>query len=220
MEAGKKSRFDPEGTRRAILEAAHQEFTENGLSGARVDAIAAHTNTVKRMIYYYFGSKEGLYLAVLERAYADIRDAERKLDLGRLAPEAAIRRLVGFTFDYHEAHPGFIRLVNTENIHNGQHIAQSDAIKAVNEGAIELLTDVLDRGKRQGMFRSDADPIDIHMLISAFCFFRVANRHTFGLLFGRDLAEPRLRAKHKKMIADLVLDALTPRRRVTRAEAA
>ncbi len=211
MEAETKPRFDREGTRQAILDAAYLEFTENGLSGARVDAIAARTNTVKRMIYYYFGSKEGLYLAVLERAYAGIRDAERNLDLGRLAPEAAVRSLVGFTFDYHEAHPGFIRLVSTENIHNGQHIAQSDTIKPINKAAIEVLAGVLDRGKRQGVFRADADPIDIHMLISAFCFFRIANRHTFGLLFDRDLTEPRLRARHKKMIADLVIDALAPR---------
>ncbi len=157
---------------------------------------------------------------MLERAYADIREAERRLDLDRLSPEAAVRRLAGFTFDYHEAHPGFIRLVATENIHNGQHLAQSDAIKAVNRTAVDTLAEVMARGKREGVFRADADPIDIHMLISAFCFFRVSNRHTFGLLFDRDLLDPKLRARHKRLIADLVLDALEPRHQEKTGEAA
>jgi AcrR family transcriptional regulator len=211
MDAEKKPRFDPEGTRQAILAAAHQEFSENGLSGARVDAIAARTNTVKRMIYYYFGSKEGLYQAVLERAYADIRDAEQKLDLACLAPEAAIRKLVGFTFDYHASHPDFIRLVATENIHNAAHIARSETIRPINAAAVGVLGDILARGRKLGVFRADVDPIDIHVMISALCFFRVSNRHTFGVLFGRDMAEPKLRARHRRMVIDMVLDALRPK---------
>ena len=197
--------------RQEILEAATHEFVEHGLAGARVEAIAARTATVKRMIYYYFGSKEGLYLAVLEQAYAGIRTAEMGLDLLVLEPVEAIRRLVEFTFDYHEANPGFSRLVSIENIHNGAHMARSEPIHGVNQGVIEIMTAVISKGQQSGAFRRDVSALDVHMLISAFCFFRVSNRHTFGLLFNCDLLEPELRDRHKQLIIEAVLRALEPR---------
>src|SRR5215472_16399614 len=116
---------DPEATRRNILEIATEEFAEKGFSGARVDDIAARTNTSKRMIYYYFGDKEGLFVAVLERAYSRIRQIEAALELAQIEPESALRALVGFTFDYYNANESFVRLVMTENIHNGVHLARS-----------------------------------------------------------------------------------------------
>ena len=207
---GKRDRLDRERTRQAILNAAREEFTRNGLAGARIEAIAARTSTVKRMIYYYFGSKEGLYLAVLEQAYAGIREAEQGLDLLGLEPVEAIRRLVAFTFDYQEANPGFVRLVSIENIHDGAHMARSKAIRTLNNAVVETLAGILERGRQAGVFRADADAVDVHMLISAFCFFRVSNRHTFGLLFGRDLSDPALRGRHKRLIADAILRALEP----------
>ncbi len=206
--SGGRRKLDPERTRQAILAAAREEFAENGLSGARVDAIAARTNTVKRMIYYYFGSKEGLYLAVLEEAYADIRRVEQGLHLDLLPPVEAIRRLIEFTFDYEDAHPDFIRLVSIENIHHAKYIAQSKTIQDVNSAVITTLTAVLDRGKSEGVFRRAIDAVDVHMLISAVCFFRVSNRHTFGALFSRDLSDPTLRARHKQMLVDAVLHLL------------
>ncbi len=201
-----QQRLDRERTRNAILAAARQEFAEHGLSGARVEAIAARTSTVKRMIYYYFGSKEGLYLAVLEEAYADIRRFEAELNLDQYPPVEAVRRLIEFTFDYDEAHPDFIRLVSTENTLNGRYIAKSAAIQELNRTAITLLQAVLDRGKRDGVFRQDVDPVDVHMLISSFCFFRVSNRHTFNALFPRDLSDPALCVRHKRMLIDAVLN--------------
>ncbi len=205
-------RADPAQTRQAILEAAHLEFVENGLNGARVDAIAARTNTVKRMIYYYFGSKERLYVAVLERAYAAIRDAEAGLDLDGLAPAVAIRRMVEFTFDYHEQNPDLARLVTVENIHQGRYIAQSAAIRGINVSVVEALGRILHRGAQSGVFRPDCDPVDTHMLISALCFFRVANRHTFGLLFNRDLTNGATRRRHREYVVDVVLRSLQPAR--------
>ena len=207
----KGSRFDKERTRQAILDAACEEFAARGLSGGRVEAIAARTSTVKRMIYYYFGSKEGLYVAALERAYGDIRSAEQALDLPTLAPVEAIRRLVDFTFDYQEANPAFIRMVTIENIHNGVHIAQSEAIRTLNAAVIGTLGAILERGQQEGAFRDDVDAVDVHMLISALCFFRVSNRHTFGVLFERDLAASGLRERHKALVQDAVLRALEPR---------
>jgi AcrR family transcriptional regulator len=223
--AGKEPRrLDRERTRQEILAAAREEFAEHGLRGARVDAIAARTNTVKRMIYYYFGSKEGLYLAVLEEAYADIRRFEGELNLDQYPPVEAVRRLIEFNFDYDEAHPDFIRLVSAENTLNARHIVSSASIQAVNRSAITMLRAVLDRGKRDGIFRQDVDPVDVHLLISAFCFFRVSNRFTFGALFARDLSDPDLCVLHKRMLTEAVLNAVMVRKkkesRATSSEAA
>ncbi len=166
--------------------------------------------TTKRMIYYYFGSKEGLYRAVLEQAYADIRNVEMELDLDSLSPADAVRRMVAFTFDYEEAHPDFIRLVSIENIHNGQHLAQSEKLRTQNLTVISTLSRLLARGRKSGVFRSDVTATDLHMMISAFCFFRVANRHTFGTLFDYDLAAPAIRNRHKKLVTDAILRMLEP----------
>lgn len=192
-------------TQQDILDVARAEFVAHGLSGARVDAIAARTRTTKRMLYYYFGSKQGLYLAVLEQAYREILEREPGLDLASLSPAEALRRIVEFTFDHHESHPDFVRLVCIENIHRGQHLAQADAVRGRNVTAIETLRRVLDRGQRAGLFRDGLDPVDIHMMISAFCFYRVANQHTFGTLFGAAYVGPESRARHRRMIGDAVL---------------
>ena len=205
---GNTRKPDAERTRGEILAAAREEFAENGLSGARVDAIAARMKTNKRMIYYYFGSKEGLYLAALEQVYGDIRRMEQELDLEKLTPPDAVRRLIEFTFDYQEAHPDFIRMVSIENIHKGRHLAKSQRLRDLNTTVVQQLDEILQRGRQDGTFRSDIGPIDLHMLISAFCFFRVSNRHTFGALFGWDLSEPELRKRHKRMIGDAILGLL------------
>lgn len=201
-------RNDPERTREDILEVATQEFSEFGLSGARVDSIAEKTRTSKRMIYYYYGSKEGLYLAVLERAYRKIRSLESDLQLGELPPEEALRQLIGTTFDHDEQNPDFVRLVSIENIHHAMHMKRSSEIADLNISIIRTIKDIIDRGVQTGVFKRRADAIDIHMLISAFCFFRVSNRYTFGTIFERDLSEPTLYDRHKSMITDAVLSYL------------
>ncbi|GGD26180.1 TetR family transcriptional regulator [Aureimonas glaciei] len=197
-----------EQTRSDILLVARAEFAANGLSGARVDAIAARTRTSKRMIYYHFGSKEGLYLAVLEDAYAAIRKVEDELRLAELDPVEAMRRLIDFTFDYDEAHPEFIRLVTIENIHRAEHMRQSTTLSRLNVSVIATIETILQRGKDSGIFRRTVDPIDLHMLISSFCFFRVSNQHTFGTIFGHDLADPTTRARQKALLQDAVVALL------------
>jgi AcrR family transcriptional regulator len=197
-------------TRREILEVATSEFADRGFAGARVDEIAARTRTTKRMIYYYFSSKEQLYVAVLEQAYATIRAAEREVDVDHLDPRAAIRRLAELTFDHHESHPDFIRLVSIENIHRAEHIAKFSSFAVVNSPAIELIARILERGWAENAFRRrDVDAVDVHMLISAFCFFRVANRHTFGTIFDRDLTAPGLREHYRRMLGDMVVEYLS-----------
>jgi AcrR family transcriptional regulator len=206
MPPSRRSRkLDAERTRQEILTVAREEFAQHGLSGARVDAIAARTQTSKRMIYYYFGSKEGLYLEVLGQAYAGIRALERELDLQTLSPLDAIRRIAEFTLDYHDEHPDFVRLVSIENIHHGRYIAQSEIIRNLNSTVIEVLEAILRRGEREGLFKPGIDPVDVHLMMSAVSFYRVSNRHTFGRLFGRDLEDAELKRRHKQMLGDAVL---------------
>ncbi|MCT8997322.1 TetR/AcrR family transcriptional regulator [Chelativorans intermedius] len=178
---------DPAGVQSNILAVATSEFAANGLSGARMDEIAAKTRTSKRMIYYYFGDKNGLYRRVLEEAYRKVREGERHLDLEHLPPVEALRRLVEFTFDHHSSNPDFIRLVMIENIHHGAYIRQSELIGRLNAGAVEKLEAICQRGKEAGIFRDDVDPLELHWQISALSFFNVSNRATFSLIFGERL---------------------------------
>ncbi|MDR5778886.1 TetR/AcrR family transcriptional regulator [Caballeronia sp. LZ065] len=200
-----RRKYDPEETKRNILDIATQEFSAMGLTGARVDAIAERTNTTKRMLYYYFGSKEGLYEAVLEQVYGDIRALEQELQLAEMEPEEALREFVGFTFDYHDKHRDFVRLVTIENIHSAKYIEQSKTFKARNSSVVKTIEDLIARGVAAGKFRSDVDPIDLHLMISSFCFHRVGNRHTWSAAFGRDPSGARSRARHREMIVDAVL---------------
>jgi AcrR family transcriptional regulator len=202
-------RRDPDRTRREILDVATSEFADRGYSGARVDEIAARTRTTKRMIYYYFESKEGLYAAVLEAAYATIRREEQTIELDHLDPVAAIRRLAELTFDHHESHPEFIRLVAIENIHRAEHLAALPDLDALGSPATRLIEEILRRGAADGSFTRDVDAVDVHMLISSYCVFRLANRHTWQTLFGRDLLDPARRDAYRQMLGDLVVSYLT-----------
>ena len=196
---------DPERTIADITAVATREFAEKGFAGARIDLIAEATRTSKRMIYYYFGSKDALYLAVLEEAYRRIRSIEADLHLEDLEPEPALRKLVAFTVDYQRDNPDFIRLVMNENIHRGEFLAQSKEIQKLNVPAIEAVREVYRRGVKQGVFRSGIDAVDLHMSISALSFFNVANRHTFSLIFKRDLETAAAIAARRKSICDMVV---------------
>ncbi|TWO71781.1 TetR/AcrR family transcriptional regulator [Caenimonas sedimenti] len=196
---------DPERTKANIMEIAAAEFGEKGLAGARIDEIAAATKTSKRMIYYYFGSKEGLYLAVLEESYRRVRDIESELHLQDLEPEQALRRLVAFTFDHHLANENYIRLVMSENINRGQFLAQSQRIQDLNVPAIAAIRHLYDRGVASGAFRAGLDPVDIHQSISALSFFNVSNRHTFGLIFKLDTRSTAYVAQRRDSVIDMLV---------------
>jgi AcrR family transcriptional regulator len=196
---------DPEGTRRNILEVASKEFALNGLSGARIDEIAARTRSSKRMIYYYFGDKEGLYLHALENAYRLVRDGEAQLDTDGLPPVDALRKLVEFTFDHHRQHEEFIRMVMIENIHHGQYLERSDIIREVNKTAIDHIARIYRRGVTEGIFRPGIDPIDLHWQVSALCFFNVSNRATFAKIFDRNLDNETTQARLRGNAVDMIL---------------
>ena len=196
---------DPEGTKRNILEIASEEFALNGLAGARIDEIAARTRSSKRMIYYYFGGKEGLYLRALEHAYRLVREGEAKLDTEDLPPLEALRKIVEFTFDHHHQHEEFIRMVMIENIHHAQYLERSDVIRRVNETAIDHIARIYARGLAANVFRPGIDPVELHWQVSALCFFNVSNRATFSKIFGRDLGEKVAQARLRNNSVDMVL---------------
>ncbi|MCQ1985839.1 TetR/AcrR family transcriptional regulator [Arthrobacter sp. zg-Y844] len=199
---------DPERTRAEILAVSTEVFAAQGYSGARVDEIADRTRTTKRMIYYYFGSKEQLYLAVLKKAYSGIREAERAIQVCSLEPTEAIRQLAELTYDHHVRNSDFIRLVMIENIHRGVFIRQIESMREIVEPAVGMLDEILTRGQNEGVFRHDVDAFDVHLLISAYCVFQVANQYTFGYLFGRDLHAAPLSGHLRSMLGDVVVSWL------------
>jgi len=202
-------RRDPERTRARILEAARIEFAQRGLGGARVDQITARAGSNKRMIYYYFGNKESLFLAALESAYEQIRKAEQSLKLADLAPAEGMRRLVRFTWEYYLAHPEFITLLNNENLHRAQHLKKSNEIQALHSPLVAMLEELLARGQRTGVFRRGVDPVQLYISIAALGYFYLSNNHTLSTVFGRDLMQAAALKKRLAHMTDLVLGYLS-----------
>jgi AcrR family transcriptional regulator len=196
---------DPDETRNNILEVAAREFAEKGLAGARIDEIAEKTASSKRMIYYYFGGKDELYRAVLERSYGQIRAREDEASFETLPADQALIAQIEHTFDYHADHPEFVRLVMNENIHHGAHIGHIEGLKERNQSVIATLKAIIDQGTATGLFRNGIDPVELHMSISALCFYNVSNRYTFASNFGVDMSTPEMLAKRRKQVAEIIL---------------
>jgi AcrR family transcriptional regulator len=199
---------DPERTRAAILAAATAEFTAKGLTGARVDAIAKSAGANKRMIYHYFGDKDGLYLAVLEATYEAIRVAEQALHLGDRDPVDGMRELVLFTWRYFLAHPEFLSLLGTENLHKAAYLKRSKRIRELHSPLVGMISALLERGAKARLFRAGVDPVELYITIAALGFFYLSNRHTLSTIFGRDLAAPKSIAAREQHIVDVVLNYL------------
>ena len=201
----------PEANRARIVAAAIEEFAARGFKGASMDAIAARTHTTRALINYYFGSKEKVYLAVLEHVYSEIREAEGLLDLDHLPPAEAIRRIVEFTFDYYLEHEGFVRLVVAENQARGRHLKKSKAMRSLNRTIIDTLGRVVARGQAEGMFRADMDPVEVHKAIAALGMFNVTNQYTFGAIFQREMGAKGDVRRRREMVSELVLSYLQRR---------
>ncbi|MGQ0511242.1 MAG: TetR/AcrR family transcriptional regulator [Betaproteobacteria bacterium] len=198
----------PAANRAGILLAAQDEFASRGFKGASMDAIAARTRTTRALINYYFGSKEKLYLAVLEQVYSEIREAEAKLALEHLPPADALRRIVEFTYHYYLEHEGFVRLVVAENQARGRHLKKSRAMRTLNRPIIDTLGRVLERGRREGAFRADADTVEVHKAIAALGMFNVTNQYTFASIFQREMGAKGDVHRRCAMVADMVLGYL------------
>jgi len=196
---------DADRSQQTILLAARDEFALYGLAGARVDRIAERADINKRLIYYYFKSKDELFLAVLESTYADIRAAEQKLHLDEMDPVEAIRELVSFTWHYYLEHPEFISLLNSENQHNAAHLKKSARIQEMNSPLVQMLDTVLERGRRKDLFRAGIDPIQLYISIASICYFYLSNNQTLSTIFGRDLRAPKAMAQRLSHMTDMVL---------------
>lgn len=196
---------DAGATKLRILAAARVEFADHGYMGARVDRIARTARANKRLLYYYIGNKEALYLATLERAYADIRSAERELRLEELQPLAAIERLVRFTWAYFNANPSFMALLNTENLHRARHLVKSRQIPDMNSTVVAIVGRILAKGVRQGVVRPGIDPLQLYISIASLCFFYLSNIHTLSVVFARDLKARRALDRRIEHVVALVL---------------
>lgn len=196
---------DADRTQHEILRAAMHEFAASGLGGARIDGIAERAGVNKRLIYYYFGGKDELFLAVLEQTYADIRDAERELHLERLSPPDAVRRLVSFTWEHYLAHPEFLTLLNSENLHRARHLKTSNRIREMNSPLVQTLGEVLERGRREGTFRGGVDAVQLYISIAGLAYFYLSNNHTLSTIFGRDLMAPKALSERLSHITEVVM---------------
>lgn len=199
---------DPEATQRALLAAAIAEFAEKGLAGARVDEIARRAAVNKQLVYHHFGNKEDLYRAALEQVYGEIRAREQALRLGNLAPEAAMERLVGFSFDYLLEHPEFVALLSDENRQGARHVQSSDRLREMHSPLVGLLRDTLERGGAAGVFRQDMDPVDVYISIAALSYFYFSNGRTLSAIFGRRLDGAREVAARRRHVIEFTLSAL------------
>jgi AcrR family transcriptional regulator len=199
---------DADRSQSTILAAARDEFAEFGLGGARMDRIAERAGLNKRLIYYYFEDKEKLFQAVLEQAYRDIRAEEAKLHLADLQPQEAVRRLVEFTWNYYLAHPEFMTLLNSANLHKARHLQESQRARELNSPLIETLAKVLERGRREGTFRGGVDPVQLYVSIAGMSYFYLSNNHTLSAIFGRDLLAPKARSERLSHMSDVILGYL------------
>jgi TetR/AcrR family transcriptional regulator len=206
------SRRDPDATKAKILAAAWHEFAQKGFAGARVDAIAARSGANKRMIYHYFGDKEGLFVAVLEAAYDRVRSAEQELDLEHMEPVAAMRRMVEFTFDSFIKDRSFIQLLNNENLYKARHLKKSARIARMHSPLIGMIDGILRRGAAAGAFRAGIDATQLWISIAALGYFYFSNIHTLSTIFNRDLADAKALAERRAHVVQLVLDSLRPER--------
>ena len=207
---------DAAATRQRILAAATDEFARYGFAGARVDRISRRARTFDRMIYYYYGDKVGLFRVVLENVYEDLWRAEEALRLSGVAPEAGMRELVAFTWNYYVAHPEFIRLLNSENLQRGNNVKRSKRVGRLSSPFIDTLRDLLRRGAAKGVFRRGVDPVRLYLTIAALGYFYVANRYTLTNFLAFDLMAPRNRESWLRHITDLVLDSIRPRKPLRR----
>ena len=203
-------RRDPVGTRQRLLTAARREFGRSGLSGARVDEIAARAGVNKQLVYHYFGDKDALYLAVLEWVYEEIRTQERKLNLEGLPPERAIRKLIEASFDHLSSHPDFIVLLNDENRSGARHVRGSKRLEAMHSPLVSMVSRILSEGVRAGTFRKGVDPVHLYISIAGLSYFFFSNTSTLSAIFGKDLSSAVARRARRKHVVDLVLQALRP----------
>jgi AcrR family transcriptional regulator len=197
-----------QATRDSILRAATKVFAKHGYDGGRVEQISKAAKSYDRMIYYYFGSKEELFIAVLEETYRRFNEAESALVLDAERPLESLKAVIRFMWDYYRGNPEFITLLNAENLHRGKHIAKSLRAREYSSQAIAVLGEVLKNGAQQGLFRSDIAARDVYLTIAAMGYFYVSNRFTLSAFLGEQLESEEALAHWEQVIIDTVLRAV------------
>lgn len=192
-------------TRARILQAAITVFTRDGYSGGRIEKISAEAESNDRMIYYYFGSKEKLFVTVLEHTYEQFNRAESLLSLDPSTPVQTLRQLVGFVWDYYVSHPEFVAILSIENLHKGKHARQSGELRRLSGEAVGVLRPIIDAGQAQGLFRQDLDIKHVYLMIASLCYFYNSNLHTLSSFLGQDMAAEEERTDWLAFIQDLVM---------------
>jgi AcrR family transcriptional regulator len=196
-----------------VLSAAIDEFAEHGFAGARIERISQRAGTVDRMLYYYFGNKERLYQAVLEKIYADMIGAQRNF-VTPDDPVEGLRLLVEHSWDHYVSHPDLVRILMNENLLRGKHIRQSPHVARTSFPLVETVSMLLASGQAKGVFRNDVSSEHVLMTIMSLGFFYLSNQYTCSTWIGADLmARPR-RAAWRKHICDMVLQFLAPAQQV------
>jgi AcrR family transcriptional regulator len=194
-----------QATRDSILRAATKVFAKHGFAGGRIEQISKAAKSYDRMIYYYFGSKEGLFIAVLEEMYRRFNDAESRLVLDVRQPLVALRAVTRFMWTYYLKNPEFITLLNTENLHRGKHIAKSLRAREYSSPAVSVLGEVLASGVQQGVFRDDVTARDVYLMIAALGYFYLSNRFTLSAFLGEELETASALAHWEGFLIDTVL---------------
>lgn len=192
-----------------ILQAATAEFARHGYQGARTERIVARARCNMRMLYHYYGSKEKLYLAVLESIYEDIREKERGLALDHLAPLAGIAALVDFTFRHFAGNPTFVEITLNENIEHGVHIARLRRVREMSSPLIGQIETLLRAGEAAGVLRTGIDPLQLYVSIVALSCHHLNNAYTLSAAFGSEIASPSWREERAAHVRDLVLTYVT-----------
>lgn len=192
-------------TRARILQAAITVFTRDGYSGGRIEKISAEAESNDRMIYYYFGSKEKLFVKVLEHTYEQFNRAESLLPLDPSTPVQTLRQLVAFVWDYYVSHPEFVAILSIENLHKGKHARQSGELRRLSGEAVGVLRPIIDAGQAQGLFRQDLDIKHVYLMIASLCYFYNSNLHTLSSFLGQNMAAEEERTDWLAFIQDLVM---------------
>lgn len=206
-------------TREMILNGALAEFAEKGFDGARIDEIALRAGVNKNLLYHHYGSKDGLFSALLERTYATIRARQQDLQLRHLDPPEGMRRLVVFTGRIWAQYPEFLRLLQSENLNGGRHVRASESIRRMYNPLLDTINDLLERGQKARQFRKGVDPIDLYISISALTAHYISNAHTFEAIFGERLMGSQRLKQRLEHAADMVLSYLVGGRTRTRPRA-
>jgi AcrR family transcriptional regulator len=194
-----------QATQGAILRAATKVFAKHGFAGGSVEQISKAAKSYDRMIYYYFGSKEALFIAVLEEMYRHFNEAESKLALSADEPLESLTAVIRFMWNYYEKNPEFITLLNTENLHRGRHISKSLRAREYSSTAIEILGRVLASGATKGLFRSETSARDVYLMIAAMAYFYLSNRYTLSAFLGEELDTAAAKAHWEAFVIDAVM---------------